>query len=85
MKTKTSPVIISIIVFVLTAYVLPLSAKVESLRTVQVLVLVLIASVLMFVIYRYRIDAEEETLVEGFGDDYKQYQSETAKLIPFLY
>jgi len=81
MKTK----IISIIVFVLTAYVLPLSAKVESLRTVQVLVLVLIAAILMFIIYRYRINAEEETLVEVFGGDYKEYQTQTAKLIPYIY
>jgi protein-S-isoprenylcysteine O-methyltransferase Ste14 len=43
MKTK----IISILVFVLAAYVLPLSAKVESLRTVQVLVLALIAAILL--------------------------------------
>jgi protein-S-isoprenylcysteine O-methyltransferase Ste14 len=43
------------------------------------------SAILMFIIYRYRIDAEETTLVEAFGDEYKEYQLKSARLIPYLY
>ena len=46
---------------------------------------IFLSAILMFVIYRYRINAEEETLVEVFGDDYKEYQTQTARLIPYIY
>ena len=46
---------------------------------------VFFSAILMFVIYRYRINAEEATLVETFGNEYKEYQKETARLIPFVY
>jgi len=32
----------------------------------------------------YRIKVEERLLVKYFGDEYKQYQKETKKLIPFI-
>jgi protein-S-isoprenylcysteine O-methyltransferase Ste14 len=41
--------------------------------------------VLFFIAYSYRIKVEEQALVAGFGDAYRQYQAKTWKLIPFLY
>jgi protein-S-isoprenylcysteine O-methyltransferase Ste14 len=43
------------------------------------------SAILMFIIYRYRINAEEATLIETFGDEYRGYQLQTARLIPYLY
>lgn len=41
--------------------------------------------VLFFLAYSYRIRVEEQTLTAGFGDDYRQYQARTWRVIPFLY
>jgi len=46
---------------------------------------IFLSAVLMFIIYRYRINAEEATLKESFGNEYKEYQMQTSKLIPYLY
>ncbi|CAG8449367.1 3488_t:CDS:2 [Ambispora gerdemannii] len=35
--------------------------------------------------YWHRIRVEEETMVEKFGDEYREYQRSTKKLIPFIY
>ena len=35
--------------------------------------------------YLYRIRREEEMLVEVFGEEYKEYQRNTKKLIPYIY
>jgi protein-S-isoprenylcysteine O-methyltransferase Ste14 len=37
-----------------------------------------------FIGLMYRIYVEEKLLVKYFGDEYKQYQKETKKLIPFI-
>lgn len=43
------------------------------------------ATVTMFLTYIYRITVEENTLINHFGNRYKEYQTETKKLIPFIY
>jgi len=35
--------------------------------------------------FLYRIHIEEKMLVEGFGDEYRRYQKQSKKLIPFVY
>jgi len=35
--------------------------------------------------YLYRIKREEEMLVEAFGEEYREYQRTTKKLIPYIY
>ncbi|KUF34586.1 isoprenylcysteine carboxylmethyltransferase family protein [Bacillus cereus] len=40
---------------------------------------------LFFLAYSYRIKVEERTLVTLFGEQYKQYQSKTWRIIPLLY
>ncbi|MHA1935120.1 MAG: methyltransferase family protein [Candidatus Thorarchaeota archaeon] len=40
---------------------------------------------LIMVIMLFRIPIEEKMLVEAFGEEYKEYQKRTKKLIPFLY
>lgn len=37
-----------------------------------------------FIGLMYRIDIEEKILIKYFGNEYKQYQKETKKLIPFI-
>ena len=41
--------------------------------------------VAMFIAYWYRISVEETALVEDFGDQYKNYQEKTKRIIPFIY
>ncbi len=41
--------------------------------------------ILFFLEYSYRIKIEERILVILFGEQYKQYQSKTWRIIPFLY
>ncbi|MFJ7915515.1 MULTISPECIES: methyltransferase family protein [unclassified Lysinibacillus] len=41
--------------------------------------------ILFFLAYSYRIKIEERILVTLFGEQYKQYQSKTWRIIPFLY
>jgi protein-S-isoprenylcysteine O-methyltransferase Ste14 len=45
----------------------------------------ILTSVLMFLVYVYRINAEETALTETFGDEYTQYRKDTNRLIPFIY
>ena len=45
----------------------------------------LISAAIMLVAYMYRIKLEEQTLVEEFGQVYRQYQEKTHRLIPFIY
>lgn len=40
---------------------------------------------IMFFAYFYRIKHEEIALVEKFGEEYREYQNETKKLIPLIY
>jgi protein-S-isoprenylcysteine O-methyltransferase Ste14 len=42
-------------------------------------------AVLMVVAYTWRINAEERMLAAHFGDDYRDYQRHTARLVPFVY
>ena len=35
-----------------------------------------------YLIYLFRVDSEEQQLIEHFGDKYKQYQSKTGRLFP---
>jgi protein-S-isoprenylcysteine O-methyltransferase Ste14 len=46
---------------------------------------IIINIILFFLAYSYRIKIEERTLVTLFGEQYKQYQSKTWRIIPFLY
>jgi len=39
----------------------------------------------MFLAINYRVIVEEKVLAEGFGDAYKNYQSTTKRLIPYVY
>lgn len=38
-----------------------------------------------FLAFAYRINLEEQTLIEQFGDEYIEYRKSTKKLIPFIY
>jgi protein-S-isoprenylcysteine O-methyltransferase len=44
-----------------------------------------IVAALMLLAYTWRITSEETMLVDHFGDAYRDYQTSTARLIPFLY
>ncbi|MFC9446874.1 methyltransferase family protein [Bacillus cereus] len=46
---------------------------------------IMINVILFFLVYSYRIKIEERILVTLFGEQYKQYQSKTWRIIPFLY
>ncbi|MFT9819807.1 methyltransferase family protein [Lysinibacillus sp. NPDC056185] len=46
---------------------------------------IIINIILFFLAYSYRIKIEERILVTLFGEQYKQYQSNTWRIIPFLY
>ncbi|MGG0291053.1 isoprenylcysteine carboxylmethyltransferase family protein [Bacillus pacificus] len=46
---------------------------------------VIINIILFFLVYSYRIKIEERILITLFGEQYKQYQSKTWRIIPFLY
>jgi protein-S-isoprenylcysteine O-methyltransferase Ste14 len=45
----------------------------------------IITALVLFIVYYFRIKAEEETLIREFGDEYKQYRARTKKLIPYFY
>jgi protein-S-isoprenylcysteine O-methyltransferase Ste14 len=45
----------------------------------------LIAAACMFTAYYFRITAEEKALVDFFGNDYKELQKRTYKMIPFIW
>ena len=47
----------------------------------MVLVLIVIAFIL---IYRFRIEREEQQLIETFGEQYIRYQHVTGRLLPKL-
>jgi len=44
-----------------------------------------VVTALMLVAYSWRISSEERMLVTTFGDDYRDYQRRTARLIPYVY
>jgi protein-S-isoprenylcysteine O-methyltransferase Ste14 len=46
--------------------------------------LIFVASVAMFVVFKLRIRKEEEFLQQEFGADFQQYAREVAQLIPFV-
>ncbi|MEY9972078.1 protein-S-isoprenylcysteine O-methyltransferase Ste14 [Lysinibacillus sp. RC46] len=46
---------------------------------------IIINIILFFLAYSYRIKIEEKILFTLFGEQYKQYQSNTWRIIPFLY
>ncbi|GJM31114.1 MAG: hypothetical protein DHS20C18_01150 [Saprospiraceae bacterium] len=41
--------------------------------------------ILMLVAYNIRINVEEKTLVQIFGDQYQQYQKRTKRLLPYIW
>jgi protein-S-isoprenylcysteine O-methyltransferase Ste14 len=49
------------------------------------IIAIIINIILFFLAYSYRIKIEERILVTLFGEQYKQYQSKTWRIIPFLY
>jgi protein-S-isoprenylcysteine O-methyltransferase len=46
---------------------------------------VLVVGALMLIAYGWRIRAEERMLADVLGDEYRQYQRHTARLVPFVY
>jgi protein-S-isoprenylcysteine O-methyltransferase len=42
-------------------------------------------ALVLLAVYAYRIRAEEQMLVEHFGDTYRTYQARTWRLVPFLW
>jgi protein-S-isoprenylcysteine O-methyltransferase Ste14 len=48
-------------------------------------VAVVITTVVLFIVYYFRIRAEEEALVNEFGNEYRVYSTKTKKLIPYIY
>lgn len=48
-------------------------------------ILIIIFTCLFFIVYIYRIKAEEKMLVLEFGEQYLNYRRKTWRLIPFLY
>ena len=46
---------------------------------------IIVSIVIMFAAYWYRIKVEERSLVKELGDDYRNYQNKTKKLLPFIY
>ena len=55
-----------------------------SRLAVNWLVAVATALVLLLV-YAYRISAEEQMLVDHFGDAYRTYKARTWRLVPFVW
>ena len=45
----------------------------------------LLTTVVMGLVYAYRIQTEEQTLVQYFQQEYQQYRQETKKMFPFLW
>lgn len=45
----------------------------------------LLAAALMLAAYNIRIRAEEATLLQAFGEEYRQYQQKAKKMLPFLW
>ena len=45
----------------------------------------LITAVLLLVVYRYRISAEEHMLEEHFGEAYRSYKTRTWRLVPLFW
>lgn len=48
-------------------------------------IVLLIFAIGVFIFYAYRIPVEEQALIERFGNDYREYQKHTWRLIPFVY
>jgi len=44
-----------------------------------------LAFLIPFIAFSYRINVEEKALVEQFGEEYLDYRRKTKKLIPFVY
>ena len=45
---------------------------------------VLVASLVMFLVFKVKIRKEEEYLEKEFGDEYKRYTKQVPQLIPFI-
>ncbi|MCB0579329.1 MAG: isoprenylcysteine carboxylmethyltransferase family protein [Phaeodactylibacter sp.] len=45
----------------------------------------LVAASLMMIAYNYRIQAEEEALIQAFGEQYAAFQQQAKKMIPFIW
>ena len=45
----------------------------------------ILAFLIPFIAFSYRITVEERTLIEQFGEEYLEYRRKTKKLIPFIY
>jgi protein-S-isoprenylcysteine O-methyltransferase Ste14 len=45
----------------------------------------IIAAILLFGVYGYRIRSEEAMLSERFGEDYQSYRKRTWRLVPYIY
>lgn len=42
-------------------------------------------SLVLLLVYAYRISAEEQMLVDHFGDEYRAYKARTWRLVPFIW
>lgn len=49
------------------------------------IVMMILISIAFFLVFRKRMDIEENLLSEKFGDDFLEYKKRTARLVPFLY
>jgi protein-S-isoprenylcysteine O-methyltransferase Ste14 len=49
------------------------------------IVVLSIITITTVVVYHYRIKSEERMLIEGIGDNYKDYMKRTKKVIPGVY
>jgi protein-S-isoprenylcysteine O-methyltransferase Ste14 len=60
-------------------------AAIGSSVFMHTVVAVIITFVVLSTAYYFRIRAEEETLINEFGDEYRVYRTMTKKLIPYIY
>jgi protein-S-isoprenylcysteine O-methyltransferase Ste14 len=48
-------------------------------------IVMIIVSSLTLIVYHFRMKSEEDLLIEGFGEEYKNYKKKTWRIIPFIY
>jgi protein-S-isoprenylcysteine O-methyltransferase Ste14 len=53
--------------------------------SVQNFITLICIPILLIIAYTYRIKVEEEMMIKIFGEEYKEYQRETKKIVPLIY
>lgn len=46
---------------------------------------IIVVTVPVFLAFNYRMIVEEKLLLDSFGDSYREYQSKTRRIIPYIY